>query len=80
MNRSLVFLMGALLSTVSLAAHHEEPAPMVAEVYECSLNAGVTADDVAAMGSSDFADFVAEHDISMTSFLLGSRCRESAIR
>ena len=69
MYRSVVFLMGALLSTVSLAAHHEEPEPMVAEVYECSLNAGVTADDVAAMGSSDFADFVAEHDISMTSFL-----------
>ena len=61
--------MGVLLSTVSPAAHHEEPEPMVAEVFECSLNTGVTADDVAAMGSSDFADFVAQHDISMTSFL-----------
>ena len=46
MYRALVFFMGAVFSTVSLAAHHEEPEPMVAEVYECSLNAGVTADDV----------------------------------
>ena len=69
MYRTIVSLMGILLSTGSFAAHHEEPEPMVAEVYECTLNDGVTADDVAAMGSSDFADFVAEHDISMTSFL-----------
>ena len=54
MYRSLVFLMGALLSTVSFAVHHEEPEPMVAEVYECSLNAGVTADDIAAMGSKPY--------------------------
>lgn len=69
MYRTIVFLLGILLSEGSFAAHHEEPEPMVAEVYECSLNDDVTADDVAALGSSDFADFAAKYDINMTSFL-----------
>ena len=42
MYRTIVCLLGILLSTGSFAAHHEEPEPMVAEVYECSLNDGVT--------------------------------------
>ena len=69
MYRSMVSVLGIMAATGSFAAHHEEPEPMVAEVYECSLSNGVTADDVAALGASEFADFVAEHDISMTSFL-----------
>lgn len=69
MYRLIVSVLGVMLATGSFAAHHEEPEPMVAEVYECSLNNGVTADDVAALGAGEFADFVAEYDISMTSFL-----------
>ena len=52
MYRTIVSLLCILLSTGSFAAHHEEPEPMVAEVYECALNAGSTADDVAALGPS----------------------------
>ena len=69
MYRMIVSLLCILLSTGSFAAHHEEPEPMVAEVYECELNAGFTADDVAALGSSDFADLVAKYDLNMTTFL-----------
>ncbi len=69
MYRTIVSLLCILLSTGSFAAHHEEPDPMVAKVYECALNAGVTADDVAALGSSDFADLVAKYDLNMTTFL-----------
>jgi hypothetical protein len=69
MYRLIVSVLGVMLATGSFAAHHEEPEPMVAEVYECSLNNGATADDVAALGAGEFADFVAEYDISMTSFL-----------
>ena len=69
MYKAIVSLLTISLSTISFAAHHEEPEPMVAEVYECTLTDGVTADDVAALGSGEFADFVAKHDISMTSFL-----------
>ena len=54
------------MSTASFAAHHEEPEPMVAEVYDCSLNDGVSAGDVVALGSGDFADFVGKHDLNMT--------------
>ena len=37
--------------------------------YECALNAGFTADDVAALGSSDSADLVAKYDLNVTTFL-----------
>ena len=69
MYRTIVSFLCILLSTDGFAAHHEEPEPMVAEVYECELNAGFTADDVAALGSSDFADLVAKYDLNMTTFL-----------
>jgi hypothetical protein len=69
MYRTIVSLMGILLSTGSFAAHHEEPEPMVAEVYDCSLNDGVTAGDIVALGSGDFASFVGKHELNMTTFL-----------
>ena len=69
MYRTIVSLLGILLSTASFAAHHEEPEPMVAEVYDCSLNDGVSAGDVVALGSGDFAGFVGKHDLNMTTFL-----------
>ena len=69
MYRTIVPLLGIFLSTASFAAHHEEPEPMVAEVYDCSLNDGVSAGDVVALGSGDFAGFVGKHDLNMTTFL-----------
>lgn len=69
MYRTIVSLLGIFLSAGSFAAHHEEPEPMVAEVHECTLNAGATAGDVVALGSGDFADFVGEHELNMTTFL-----------
>ena len=70
MYRLILPLLGILVSTGTFGAHHEEPEPMVAEVYECTLNDGVTADDVAAMGSSDFADLVAKHSLNMARVLM----------
>ena len=52
-----------------LAAHHEEASPQVAEIYDCNLKEGVTADQLAALGAGDFAALVKEHDLTMTSFL-----------
>ena len=69
MHRTIVSLLGIFLSAGSFAAHHEEPEPMVAEVYDCTLNAGVTAGDVVALGSGDFASFVGKHELNMTTFL-----------
>ena len=66
MYRTIVSLLGVLLSTGGFAAHHEGLEPEVAEVYECTLNDGVTADDVAALGSSEFANLVAKYDLNMT--------------
>ena len=69
MYRMIVTLLGIFLSAGSFAAHHEEPAPEVAEVYECLLNDGVTAGDIVALGAGDFASFVGKHELSMTTFL-----------
>jgi hypothetical protein len=69
MYRMIVSLLGIFLSAGSFAAHHEEPAPEVAEVYECLLNDGVTAGDIVALGAGDFASFVGKHELSMTTFL-----------
>ena len=69
MYRMIVSLLGIFLSAGSFAAHHEEPAPEVAEVYECLLNDGVTAGDIVALGAGDFASFVGKHELIMTTFL-----------
>ncbi len=69
MYRTIVSLLGIFLSAGSFAAHHEEPAPEVAEVYECLLNDGVTAADIVALGAGDFASFVGKHELNMTTFL-----------
>ncbi len=69
MCRTIVSLLGIFLSAESFAAHHEEPEPMVAEVYDCALNDGVTAGDIVELGSGDFASFVGKHELNMTTFL-----------
>ena len=69
MYRMIVSLLGVMLSTGSFAAHHEEPEPMVAEVYECSLNAGVSTSDIVELGSGDFASFVGKYELNVATFL-----------
>ena len=69
MCRRILSLLGIFLSAESFAAHHEEPEPMVAEVYDCALNDGVTAGDIVELGSGDFASFVGKHELNMTTFL-----------
>ena len=39
------------------ADHHAEPEPMIAEIFECTLNDGATANDVLALGKKDFNKF-----------------------
>lgn len=45
MFKKILTISSILLSTSVLAAHHEET-PMIAEIYECSLNEGVMVSDV----------------------------------
>ena len=69
MYRMIVSLLGIFLSAGSFAAHHEEPEPEVAEVYECLLNEGVTAGDIVALGAGDFTSFAGKHELNMNTFL-----------
>ena len=51
------------------ADHHAEPEPMIAEIFECTLNDGATANDVLALGKKDFNKFVASNDLNMNAYL-----------
>ena len=58
-----------LLAGSVVAAHHEEAMPQVAEIYDCNLNEGVTADQLAALGAGDFAALVEKHDLNIEELL-----------
>lgn len=53
MFKKILTISSILLSTSVLAAHHEET-PMIAEIYECSLNEGVMVSDLVDFARSDF--------------------------
>ena len=43
--------------------------PIIAEVYECTLNDGVFPDQVVAIGQGNFAAFAVENDLNMNTYL-----------
>ena len=68
--KTVLTVLGCLfMATTAFSAHHEASEPQVAELYDCTLNEGVTAGDVAALGAGDFAAFAEKHELNMTSFL-----------
>lgn len=44
-------------------------APVIAQLYECSLNDGVSPDQVIALGQGDHAEFAADNDLTMNTYL-----------
>ena len=60
-----------LLLTFGLvhADDHMPTAPIIAQIYECSLNENVTPAQVAALGSGEFNKFVTKNKINMNSYL-----------
>lgn len=62
----------ALTLSVSISAYaddHLSASPIIAEIYECSLNDGVMAGDVVALGKGEFAKFASRNDLSMNTYL-----------
>ena len=67
-----------LLTTVSLsmalsasanADDHMSSEPVIAEIYECTLDDGVSPNQVVALGQGDFAAFVADNELNMNTYL-----------
>ena len=56
------------LSASVMAAHHEE-APMIAEIYDCTLNEGVAVAEVVDFARTDFKAFADKNDLAMNTFI-----------
>ena len=57
------------LSASAGADDHMPSAPVIAELYECSLNDGVSPDQVVALGQGNFAKFAADNGLTMNTYL-----------
>ena len=57
------------LSASANADDHMSSEPVIAEIYECTLNDGVSPDQVVALGQGDFAAFVADNKLNMNTYL-----------
>ena len=68
MFKKILTVSSILLSTSVLAAHHEET-PMIAEIYECSLNEGVMVSDLVDFARSDFKAFADANSFAMNTFI-----------
>lgn len=68
MFKKILTVSSILLSTSVLAAHHEET-PMIAEIYECTLNDGVMVSDLVDFARSDFKAFADKNDLAMNTFI-----------
>ena len=58
-----------MLSASAGADDHMPRAPVIAELCECSLNNGVSPDQVVALSQGDFAKFAADNDHTMNTYL-----------
>ena len=70
--RLFQFFISALLtagSLIALADHHAQNPPIVAQVFECTLNKDAAVNDVVAFGKEKVASFVKENDLEMNSYL-----------
>jgi len=68
MFKKILTVSSIVLSTSVFAAHHEE-APMIAEVYDCTLNEGVMVSDLIDFARSDFKAFADENKFAMNTFI-----------
>lgn len=68
MFKKILTVSSLVLSTSVFAAHHEET-PMIAELYDCTLNEGVMAADVVDFARSDFKAFADANKLAMNTFI-----------
>jgi hypothetical protein len=62
-------LLIALACLIPLNAVADNPAPVIAEIYECTLNEGVSATDLVAFGSDEVGRFTRKNDVQMHAYL-----------
>ena len=57
------------LTASASADEHMPSTPVIAQLYECSLNDGVSPDQVVALGQGDYAEFAADNDLTTNTYL-----------
>lgn len=67
--KNLILALACFLPLAVIADDHTPPTPVIAVVYECTLNDGVAAADVVAFGRDDVKKFSAKKDLTMNSYL-----------
>lgn len=65
----LIVFTAVFFAGIVSADHHAEPSPMIAEIFECTLNNGATANEVLALGQNNFKKFVAANKLTMNAYL-----------
>jgi hypothetical protein len=67
--KNLMLTMMCLLPLGAYSDDHAPAAPGVAQIFECSLNSGVTTADVVEFGSSDVRKFATAEKLRINSYL-----------
>ena len=57
------------LSTSANADDHMSSEPVIDEIDECTVNEGVSPEQVVAIGQGDFAAFFADNELNMNTYL-----------
>ena len=69
MIRLLLILLGLVGFSGYVASDDHQPSSVVVEVYECTLNDGASAEDLADFGGTDFKKFVNKNKLLLNSYL-----------
>ena len=69
MIRLLLILLGLVGFSGYVASDDHQPSSVVVEVYECTLNDGASAEDLADFGGTDFKKFVNKNKLVLNSYL-----------
>jgi hypothetical protein len=67
--KKLMITLACLLPFNAIANNPAPPTPVIAEVYECTLNDGFSAADIVAFGSNEVSKFTRKNDVQMHAYL-----------
>ncbi|MDG1205915.1 MAG: hypothetical protein P8N51_11145 [Pseudomonadales bacterium] len=67
--KKLLLILACLLPISVVADDHVPVEPIISAIYECTLNEGVSVDDVVAFGSGAVKKFASKNELAMNSYL-----------
>jgi len=67
--KKLMIALACLIPIGAVADTPTPPAPVIAEIFECTLNDGVSASDMVTFGSNDVRRFTEKNNLRMNAYL-----------